>query len=54
MEKTTLEQKRLEQEASKLLKKNGFLPTGEKKQKLCKAQNFFEKRILMTPMGIKR
>jgi len=38
--------------ANDLLLKNGFLPDGTPKKKAAsKKQKFFERRILMTPMG---
>ncbi len=53
MEKT-LDKIDLEKEADKLLLQNGFQTTGEKQRIICRAQRFFEKRILTTPMGHKR
>ncbi|QQR76945.1 hypothetical protein IPJ63_01655 [Candidatus Nomurabacteria bacterium] len=50
----TLDKIDLQKEADKLLLKNGFQTTGDKKKRICKAQRFFEKRILITPMGHKR
>ena len=39
--------------ANKLLAKNGFLYDGSEKKKFSKGQLFFERKIIMPPMGNK-
>lgn len=48
------EQKNAIQLANQLLAKNGFSPDGTPRKKYSKGQRFFERRILMTPMGNRR
>jgi hypothetical protein len=40
--------------ANKLLKKNGFSSDGSRRVRKSKEQLFFEKLIIMTPMGNRR